>query len=56
MPLVTLMGLYDSGLLRSPFPLYSAVTLASRHACGVTACRHEKLNTVASDDHSDGPP
>ncbi len=35
-PLVTQMGRNDSGSLRLSEPLYSAVTLASRHACGVT--------------------
>ena len=41
--LVMEMGRYDEAAALSPVSLYSAMTLASRHACGVTEWRQEKV-------------
>ena len=45
--LVMLIGRYDDGAALLPTCLYSAMTLASRHARGVTEKRHENVKMVA---------
>ena len=40
---VMLMGRKEPADALLPLPLYSAMTLASRQACGVTACCQEKV-------------
>ena len=52
---VILMGRKEAAVALSPLPLYIARTLASRHACGRTACDQLKLKSAESAAHVASP-